>query len=373
MIYFDNEALEQPSREVIDTVVDILTNHWFNPNSIYEEGLETKKQLFNAKEIIAKELNCSVDELIFCSSGSEAITTALMGVMKAYNKDYFITSTIGHSAVIDNPYAKTEIDVNEDGRFKIQDVYKVKKESIVALPMSDTEIGVTQNIKECSNIIHKKNGIIFSDLTGSFGKQKIDLKELGLDLAVCSSQKIAGMLGCAVLYIRDGIKIEPLIYGHNPLHNGTPNVAAICAMGKAVELLNWDAIGELKEKRDYFIDKLLSNDNITLNGSKDFRLPNNINITIDNINLDNQQLVAMMNAFGYCISAGSACNSGSKEPSKTLLAIGLTEGQANNTIRISLSNNNTYEEIDAFCNDLFGIMENFKKEPLSGQHFGTEK
>lgn len=362
MIYFDNEALEPVKKEVIDVIVEVLTNNYFNPNSIYEQGMESKRLISKSKEIISNEVGCDPDELVFCSSGSEANTMALMGAMKYYNKPHFITSTIGHPSITMNPYAKQIIKVDKFGRFDMEDVENIADEKLVSLAMSDTEIGVTQDIRLMSEIIHDKNGIIHSDLTGSLGKQKINLHSLGVDLAVFSGQKIGSSLGCSCLYIKDGINIEPLIYGHDSLRNGTPNVPSICAMAKAVELIDWNMVNVMKNNRDYFISKLLSNQNIKLNGSLEHRLPNNINITIENTLLNNQQIISLLNLHGFCCSAGSSCNSGSSEPSQTLMGIGLTEEQANKTIRLSLSTDNTIEEIDLFCKTLDGILNRFKCE-----------
>lgn len=358
MIYLDNSAIERPRNEVIDIVLDVLHNHYYNPNSVYENGLESKRMIIRAKQIIADEIGCNEENLIMCNSGSEANTTALLGIIKHYGYMHFITSTIGHPSVIENPYAKKIITVDKDGRFNMDDISKIH-DKFVSLALADSEIGTVQDIKNITKILHKNNNIIHSDFTSAFGKIKINIKDLDVDLATFTSQKIGGILGSACLYVKPGISIEPLIYGHDSLHNGTPNTAAICAFGEAVRLFDWNEIKEIRKKRDYFIDNLLKNKNITLNGSYEYRLPNNINICINGINIDNQQLVTLLDMMRYCVSAGSACNSGSSEPSKTLLAIGLNENDANHSIRITLSNEITYENIDSFVKDLNNIIIQF--------------
>lgn len=349
MIYLDDAAIEQPKKEVIDAVTDILYNHWFNPNSVnYDQGIETRKLIDHAKNIIANELNCNESDLIFTSCGSESNTTALMGIMKKYKYDYFITSESEHSSITENPYAKFEITMTSDGRYDLNSIGKIKN-SLVAISMANSETGVIQDIKKIVSILHSNGNMVHVDAVACLGKEKINIADIEPDTLTVSAQKIGGILGCSVLYKSKDIDLEPLIYGHNGLRSGTPNVPAIVAMGKAVELIDWGAEEVLREKRDYLIDLLLLIDGITLNGSKEYRLPNNINICFHNTELYNQQIVSLLNMIGnVCCSSGSACNIGTKSPSKALLALGMSENDVNHSIRITLPCDITYSELDEF-------------------------
>ena len=187
----------------------------------------------------------------------------------------------------------------------------------------------------------------------------MDVKDLGVDMCTLSSHKIHGLKNCGVLYVKNGVELSPIVFGHGTLWGGTEDVYQICAMAKAVEMLNYDTYKDIERKRNYFLDKLSRITAITLNGSLKNRLPNNVNFFINNATIDNQQLVAMCDLMGFAISAGTACSSGSKEPSKTLLAIGLTPSEANKSVRVTISADTTYEDIDKFINVLEVILTQF--------------
>lgn len=356
-IYLDNSAITKPKKEVIKVVTDILNDQWYNPNSVYNKGLESKRIIEKSKAVIANELNCNSNELIMCSCGSEANTLALSGYITRNKCNHFITSNIEHTSIINNPYSICDINVNEYGEYLIDDIKNIYG-SLVCLSYANSEIGTIQNIKEIINILHQNNCIVHIDAVAAFGKIKIDVKDIDVDMLTITAQKIGGILGAACLYKKQNIELEPIIYGHD-IRSGTPNVPAIAGFAKAVELIDYKKEKILLNKREYLLNNILGC-NISLNGSKHNRLPNNINICIHNSKLNSQQLLSLLDLRGYEISTGSACNSGNKQPSKVLKAIGLSDEDANNSIRITISENNTYEDLDRFSYDLFNIIDIYK-------------
>ena len=366
MVYLDNAAIHKPKEEVIQVVMDVLNNNWANASSTYEIGLESARIVQNTKEIIAKEINCSPEEIVLCGSGSEANTLATDGWLKAnriYKDRQFITSTIEHSSILNNPNAKRIIFCDKQGFYKMNWIKEIH-DSLVSIQFANSEVGTVQNIKEITDILHKNNCIVHTDAVAAFGKIPINVKDLDVDMLSATSQKIGGILGTSFLYVKNGIKLKSIIHGtqENGLRGSTYNVPAIAAFGKAVELIDYNKEKEIINKRNYLLNKLLSIDGITLNGSKDmnYRLPNNINVCIHDTELDSQQIITMLDMFGYMCSAGSACHSGSAEPSHVLMAIGMNEKDALRSIRITISEDNTYEELDKFYNDLKNIIEQFK-------------
>lgn len=368
MIYLDNASISKPKPEVIETVIDVLQNHWGNASSVnYEFGLESERIVRHTKNVIAKYINCSSDEIILCGSGSEANSLATDGFLKAninYNTDYFVCSTIEHSSILNNLKAKPIIFCDSEGFFKMDWIKEIHN-SLVSVQFANSEVGTIQNIKEIIDVLHRNNCIVHTDAVAAFGKIHIDVKNLGIDMLSATSQKIGGICGSAFLYVKEGIRISPIIYGtqENGLRGSTYNVAAIAGFGKAIELINFDEEEELKRKRDYLLYKLLSIDDITLNGPIDLnkRLSNNINICIHNSMLDSQQLISVLDMIGsYCCSAGSACHAFSSNPSHVLKAIGMSDDEAKKSLRITLSPNNTYEELDKFYNDFKNIVEQYK-------------
>jgi cysteine desulfurase len=363
MIYLDSAAITKPKEEVINEVINVMRNNWANASSTYDFGLESARIVQRTKEVIAKEINCSFDEIILTSGGSESNSLALDGFLKR-NQEYgdkFICSTIEHSSILDNPHAKPIIFCNNQGFYKMNWIKEIK-DSLVSIQFANSEIGTIQNIKDIVKILHKNNCIVHTDAVAIFGKYPIDVKDLDIDMLSATSQKIGGLCGAAFLYVKKGIRLSSIIHGtqNDGLRGGTYNVPAIAAMGKAVELITYN-IEETRSKRDYLLNKLLSIDGITLNGTDnlDYRLYNNINICMHDKELDSQQLIAILDMFGYCCSAGSACHSGSAEPSKVLLNIGLNKEDALRSIRITISEDNTYEELDEFYNNFKLTLKSF--------------
>lgn len=365
MIYLDNSAIQKPKPEVVDTVVNVLRNQWYNASSIYDKGLESKRIVENTRGLIANEINCSNDEIVFCGSGSEANSLAIDGWLKANERDSFICSTIEHSSILNNPNAIYSIRCDDNGFYRMDDIEKIS-DMLVSIQMANNEIGVIQNIKKCVEVLHKNNCIVHTDAVQAFGHIPINVKDLGVDMLTATSQKIGGICGSAFLYVKNGIKLQSIIHGtqESNLRGSTYNVPAIAAFGKAIELIDYSKENEIRAKRNYLINKIWSNEDIKhevyVNGVPTIdrkRLANNLNIQIENV--DAQMLLALLDLNGICVSAGSACHAGDKEVSYVLKAIGLSDKEARESIRITLNEDTTYEEIDKFVEILEMILTQF--------------
>ena len=349
MIYLDNAALKKPKSIIIDYVTDILNNQWYNPNSLYENGVNSKRIITNAKNIISNEINCKPEEIIFCSCGSEANSLATCGYMRKHNKKHFITSTIEHSSISENPYSKKLITVDKYGFFNYEDIKKTHN-ALVSLQMANSEIGTIQNMKEIVGILHKNNCIVHTDAVAVFGKLKIDVKDLDVDMLTATGQKVGGILGASFLYKKEDIELEPLIFGHNTLRGGTPNVAAIASLGKAVE--NYDYSSISSKNRDYVYDYIINNipDSYLIGAPFEYRLPHNLYVCFKGV--QGESLMILLDMKGIQVSTGSACTSGNLQPSSTLTAIGMDKEDINSCIRMTFNGNKTKEELDYVCTKL---------------------
>ena len=357
MIYLDNAALKKPKSIIIDYVTDILNNQWYNPNSLYENGVNSKRIITNAKNIISNEINCKPEEIIFCSCGSEANSLATCGYMRKHNKKHFITSTIEHSSISENPYSKKLITVDKYGFFNYEDIKKTHN-ALVSLQMANSEIGTIQNMKEIVGILHKNNCIVHTDAVAVFGKLKIDVKDLDVDMLTATGQKVGGILGASFLYKKEDIELEPLIFGHNTLRGGTPNVAAIASLGKAVE--NYDYSSISSKNRDYVYDYIIKEipDSYLIGAPFKNRLPHNLYMCFKGVQGESLMILLDMNEIQ--VSTGSACTSGDLQPSSTLTAIGMDVEDINSCIRMTFSGNETKEELDYVCSKLKECVERLR-------------
>lgn len=351
MIYLDNAALKKTNSDVINSVIDILRNNWCNPNSIYECGIKSKQIINDTKSIISKEINCDTKEIIFCSCGSEANALATVGYIRANNQETFITSLIEHASISENPYARKIVTVDKEGYFDMN-IIETIHDSLVSLQMANSEIGTIQDMKNIIKILHNNNCIVHTDAVAILGKHKIDVNDLDVDMMTATGQKIGGILGGAFLYKKKKIKLEPIIYGHNTLRGGTPNVAAIASLGASIKLLNYSSISSAN--RDYVYDYIMKNiPNCYLIGApieSGNRLPHNLYMCFKGI--EGESLMILLDMNGIQVSTGSACTSGSIEPSSTLIAIGLDEDDLHSCVRFSFSGQETNEELQYLCSKI---------------------
>ena len=361
MIYLDSAGGTRPYKEVIDVVSDVLSNHWGNPGASYSLGDDARNIINEATQIVAKDINCDEDELIWTSSASESNAMAIMGVLNAHPYMNFVTTKLEHSSItramvhIKN-HSIYFLQNDRNGLINLNELNKELKDIhnrhganlLVSISGANSEIGVIQDIKTIADIVHEYGGILHTDCSQLYPEKPIDVKENHIDLMTLSGQKIHAGHGCGVLYVNKNIKINPIIYGtqQNGLRGSTLATHLIAAFGKAVCVTRAKAgLSEIKDNRDYLLDRLLKIEGVHLNGPgvDDSRLVNNISITVDGVDADT--LMTLCDMQGVVINKGSVCNSYNPQPSKVLKAIGLTNRQALSTIRITLSHDNTFEEI----------------------------
>ena len=380
MIYLDNAATTRPYDEVIDVMTDAMRNHWGNPSAVYTLGDDARQIIENVREQIAEDINASPEEIIFTSGSCEANSLAIDGFTK-YNHTCFLMSRLEHTSMFELykhfDYAAGHrlyfIENDDDGLILIDDLLSLLKDNdwrrkLVSISFANSEIGTIQNIRNLAGLVRAFDGVIHTDATQLFPERRIDVKELGIDMMSVSAQKFHGPKGIGFLYVKNGVKILPTIYGtqENGLRGGTYNTAAIAGMGEALKLTRryqkLDSVGYVNSLRNRLLDKLMQIPGLKLNGPPvgNNRLVNNINITIDGV--DAEQLVTLCSLNDIYIGKGAACQSYSPKPSRTLAAIGLTDEQAFNTIRITLDTLNTEEEIDKAGEIITKLIEKIRGE-----------
>lgn len=363
MIYLDNAATTPMYPEAIQAATDVMTNYWANPSSNYSIADNSRILIENIRQQFADDLNCTPEELIFTSSGCEANSLAILGFLKNNTGYELYTSDMEHASIsefVENRPATlghVTIPVNEIGQInpdKLRSLFIERqrlsnRKPFVSIQAANSEIGTKQDIKALTEVVHQYGGVIHCDAVQFFPERRINVDDWNVDMLSISAQKFHGGRGCAVLFVRDSIEISPIIFGSQENHKrgGTYNTAAIAAAGKALEITRLhDSKSYVKSLRDKLLNKLLTIPNTRLNGpkNKDNRLVNNISLTIDGVSAE--RLVTLCDLAGVMIAKGSACQSYEPAPSKTLLAIGLTSEQALSTIRITLDEFNTEEEIE---------------------------
>lgn len=362
IIYFDHAATTPLKKEVLDEMMPYLTEQYGNPSTIYKLGREAKKAIELARERVAKALNADIQEIYFTSGGTESDNWALKGVAFA-NKDkgkHIITTTIEHHAVL-HPlkyleglgFEVTYVPVEPNGIVDPQRIKEAIRDDtiLISVMLANNEIGTIQPVKEIAKIAKEKGIIVHTDAVQAVGQISVDVKDLGVDLLSLSAHKFYGPKGVGALYIRKGTKIHPFSHGGAQERNrraGTENVAGIVGLGKAIELATQNLseyAAKLQKLRDKLIDGVLSKiDYVRLNGDRNQRLPNNANFSFEFI--EGESLLLMLDMKGIAASSGSACTSGSLDPSHVLLAIGLEHEVAHGSLRITLGEDNTEEDID---------------------------
>lgn len=374
-IYLDNASTVKPKEEVINAMMPYFIENWYNPSSLYSKAADVKKDIELSKKKIADFINADNNEIFFTSGGSESNCMAIDGFCKEciFNNETFvvITTKIEHKSIMEciknslcgvlgvNEF----IPVSENGFVILSKLeeelewYSVRSNKIlVSIQMANNEIGTIQNIKKISELVHKYNAVLHVDAVQSFGIIDIDVKELGIDMLSASGHKIGCPKGIGILYKNSKLNIQPLIYGSqmDGLRGGTECVPYIIGMGKAVELCSQNMNQKrilLTDRREYMIKQLVDNFGCKVNGDRVDRLPNNINVTFPQ-NITGESLLYMLDLSKIYISTGSACNSRSITPSYVLKSIGLTDEEAIKTIRISISDDVTYKDIDYVIDEI---------------------
>lgn len=361
MIYFDNAATTPIAPEILEAFTKKLSECYGNASSIHQKGREARANVEAARSDIASIIGANSKEVIFTSGGTEANNWAIFGLAEAYKQkgNHIISCAIEHDSVIAplkqlelRGFKVTFLPVNKDGFVNVEDFEKaITPETIFAsIMLANNEIGTIQDVKEMAKIAKEKGILIHTDICQAMVYMPINVQELQVDLATLNSGKIYGPKGVGALYVREGTKIVPLFFGGGQefrMRSGTENVPGIVAFASAVKRiteLKKEKAQEVQKLRDYFIEKLLEIPGVSLNGSLENRLPNNVNIYIEGI--DGESLLIRMDMEGIAASAGSACSAGVCKPSHVLRALGLSMLHIKNSIRLSLGYQSTQEEVD---------------------------
>lgn len=375
-VYMDYAATTYTKPEVLEDMIPYFTEFYGNPSSIYSISRETKKAIDKARNRIAKAINADPAEIYFTGGGSEADNWAIKGIALA-NKNkgnHIITTKIEHHAVLHTceylekqGFEVTYLDVDEEGSIRLEELKNAIKPStiLVTIMTANNEIGTVQPIKEIGAICKERKVFFHTDAVQAIGHIDMDVKNMDIDALSLSGHKIYGPKGVGVLYLRKGIKIHNLVHGGAQERNrraGTENVAGIVGLGKAIELA-MENLTEEKERLTYLRDKLIKGlleiPYSKLNGSVgDKRLPGNVNISFEFI--EGESVLLMLDAKGICASSGSACTSGSLDPSHVLLAIGLPHEVAHGSLRLTMGAKTTEEEVDYVIETVPAIVQRLR-------------
>ncbi len=363
LIYLDNAATTKTDPEVVEAMIPYFSENYGNPSSIYELAGKSKTAMEEAREKIAGVLNARTNEIYFTAGGSEADNWALVAAFDAYAQkgNHIITTKIEHHAILHTcEYLEkyrgariTYLDVDENGIVKLDELEKAITEEtiLISIMFANNEIGSIQPVREIGMIAREHQILFHTDAVQAFGQLPIDVDALNIDMLSSSAHKINGPKGIGFLYIRKGVKIRSFIHGgaqERKRRAGTENVPGIVGYGEAARLAEEsreERTAREQELRDYMIERILKEvPYCRLNGDQKRRLPNNVNISFEFI--EGESLLLMLDGYGICASSGSACTSGSLDPSHVLLAIGLPHEIAHGSLRLTLGKETTKEEID---------------------------
>lgn len=361
-IYADNAATTAVSEEVLNAMMPYFTQAYGNASSIYKLGRDAQRDIEFAREKVAKAIGADPNEIYFTSCGSESDNWAVKGTaerLSAKGKKHIITSAIEHHAILHTTeylekkgFEVTYIPVDEKGLIDPENVRKAIREdtALVSIMYANNEIGTIQPIDEIAEICKEKKVLFHTDAVQAVGHIDINVHKQGIDMMSISGHKIHAQKGIGALYVRKGVALPNLIHGGGQERSkraGTENVPAIVGLGAAMEIACKNISEKnayVTERRNRIIDELLKIPYTRLNGDRDKRLPGNVNISFEGI--EGESLLLMLDMYGICASSGSACTSGSLDPSHVLLAIGLKHEVAHGSLRLSIEENITDEDVD---------------------------
>lgn len=376
LIYLDNAATTVVKPEVFEAMKPYFMENYANPSSVYSFAGKAKKAVDDAREQLAEILNAKSSEIYFTAGGSEADNWAIKGAAEAYKGKgkHIITSKIEHHAVLHtcdwlerNGYEVTYLDVDEDGLISLDELEKaIRPDTIlITIMFANNEIGTIEPVKEIGAIAKKHDVLFHTDAVQAFAHVPIDVEEMNIDMLSVSGHKFHGPKGIGFLYMRNGLKMGAFIHGgaqERARRAGTHNVPGIVGMAAAAKLMT-EHMEEYSKKetevRDYLISRIEKEiPYVKVNGHREKRLPNNVNVCFRFI--EGESLLIMLDQKGICASSGSACTSGSLDPSHVLLAIGLIHEIAHGSLRLTLSEETTKEDADYVVDNLKGIVERLR-------------
>lgn len=376
-IYFDHAATTPVKDEVLKAMLPYFTDNYGNASTVYQLGQKSRAALDDARAKVAGILNCKPNEIFFTGSGSEADNWAIKGAAHANKSkgNHIITSAIEHHAVLHTckalekeGFEVTYLPVDKYGRVSVEDVKNAVKDTtvLITIMFANNEIGTIEPIKEIAEIAKEHKILFHTDAVQAVGAVPIDLKELNVDMLSMSAHKFNGPKGVGALYVRQGVRIENLIEGgaqERGKRAGTENLPGIIGLATALEL----AVKSIDEKdkkisamRDYIIEKIeAAIPYCRLNGHREYRLPGNVNFSFEYI--EGESMLLWLDINNIAASSGSACTSGSLDPSHVLLAIGLDHATAHGSLRVTIGEENTYEEADFLVKTLTETVDKLRK------------
>jgi cysteine desulfurase len=376
-IYLDHAATTAVDPEVLEAMTPYFTTSFGNPSSIYWLGRETRKAIEDARAIVAAGIGAAApQEITFTGSGSESDNMAIRGVALANRQkgNHIITSAIEHHAVLNtchfleqHGFKVTYLPVDATGLVNPEDVLKAltPETILVTIMHANNEVGTIQPIAAIGKLLRERKILFHTDAVQTTGSIPVNVQDLSVDLLSMAAHKFYGPKGAGALYIRKGVRVNPLILGGGQERNrraGTENIPGIIGLAKALQLANHDLEAKQKrliELRDYLIDHILGEfDHVRLNGHRTERLPGNVNVSFEYI--EGESLLLNLDLKGIAASSGSACTSGSLEPSHVLLAMGICHEIAHGSLRLTLGKDNTRAEIDYLLEVLPGIVNKLR-------------
>lgn len=376
LIYMDNAATTPVRTEVLDIIIPYFTTKYGNASSVYKLGQESKKAVETAREQVAKALGADASEIYFTAGGSESDNWALRGVTKALKEkgNHIITTNIEHHAILhtsqyleENGFEVTYLPVDEYGKVSLDELEAAIRPTtvLISVMMANNEIGTIEPIAQIGEIAHKHGITFHTDAVQAVGHVPIDVNKMNIDLLSLSGHKLGAPKGIGAIYIRKGTKIKQLIFGgaqERKRRAGTENVPAIVGLGKAIELADEEMVGEVNRLtllRDKLINGIMEAiPNARLNGHPTDRLPGNCNISFAFV--EGESVLMLLDMNGICASSGSACTSGSLDPSHVLLALGLKHEEAHGSVRLTLGHETTEEDVNYVLEKLPPIIERLR-------------
>lgn len=376
-IYMDHAATTPVRKEVLEAMLPYFTEYYGNASGIYGIAKESKKAMEKAREQVASAINAQPSEIYFTAGGSESDNMALRGVAEALKDkgNHIITTKIEHHAILHtceylekHGFRVTYLDVDADGKVRLEDLEAAicPETILISVMFANNEIGTIEPIAEIGKLAHEKGIYFHTDAVQAMGHVPIDVEEMHIDLLSISGHKLGAPKGIGAIYIRKGVRITPLIFGgaqEKKMRAGTENIPGIVGLGKAVELAAAElpeTRATLEKMRDRLIHGILEAIPYSkLNGHPTDRLPGNCNISFEFI--EGESMLLLLDALGVAASSGSACTSGSLDPSHVLLAIGLPHEKAHGSLRLTLDTDNTEEEIDFILEKLPQIVARLRE------------
>ena len=376
-VYLDYSATTPVKEEVLKEMIPYFTEKFGNPSSLYDMGLESKEAVDKARQQVAALINADPSEIYFTAGGTEADNWAVFGTAEKFRAkgNHIITTKVEHHAMLHScaylekeGYDVTYLDIDKDGRVDLKQLEDAitDKTILISIMLVNNEIGTIEPVKEAAAIAKKHKILFHTDAVQALGNVPIDVKDMGMDMMSMSSHKIYGPKGIGALFIRKGVRIDNYMHGgaqENNRRAGTENLAGIVGFGKAAQLAkeNFDAhVKHSSQMRDYLKDRILSEIPDTfVNGTMDGRHPGNLNVTFEYI--EGESILLLLNQFGISVSTGSACSSKSLEPSHVLAALGVPDEMIHGTVRFTVGDMTTKEDIDYVVDNLKTVVARLRE------------